>query len=96
MLATLALLDRPGTLPETARPRRNSFPIALIGGFLVWGREEALGLCYWGDPGRGAWQHMGLLDGWDHREILGIGLEHGGQVLDFHRRWAAFLAILEA
>lgn len=45
-----------------------------------------------GTPRRGAWQPMGLLDGWDHSEILGIGPEHGTEVLPFYRRWAAFLA----
>lgn len=46
-------------------------------------------------PLRGIWNHMGILEGWDHSEILGIGLEHGEEVLDFYRRWAAFLSSLE-
>lgn len=48
-----------------------------------------------GDPRKGLWNHMGVLEGWDHSEILGIGPEHGGEVLDFYRRWAAFLGSLE-
>jgi len=48
-----------------------------------------------GTPRRGIWNHMGVLEGWDHSEILGIGPEHGGEVLTFYRRWASFLAGLE-
>ncbi len=45
-----------------------------------------------GHPRRGTWQPMGVLEGWDHSEVLGIGPEHGAEVLPFYRRWAAFLA----
>lgn len=48
-----------------------------------------------GAPRRGEWNHMGLLKGWDHSEILGIGPEHRDEVLPFYRRWAEFLAGLE-
>jgi len=47
-----------------------------------------------GTPARGAWNDMGILEGWDHSEILGIGPEHGAEVLDFHARWATFLGSL--
>jgi triacylglycerol lipase len=53
-------------------------------------------LPFQGTPVRGAWNHMGILEGWDHSEILGIGPEHGGEVLDFHGRWATFLGSLES
>jgi len=49
-----------------------------------------------GKPRPGIWNHMGILEGWDHSEILGIGREHGREVLDFYRRWAAFLGSLKA
>ena len=49
-----------------------------------------------GKPRKGRWNHMGVLEGWDHGEILGIGFEHGDEVLDFYQQWAAFLASLEA
>ena len=52
-------------------------------------------LPFQGTARRGAWNHMGILDGWDHSEILGMGPEHGDQVLDFYRRWAAFLGTLD-
>lgn len=48
-----------------------------------------------GTPRRGTWQPMGVLEGWDHSEVLGIGPEHGDEVLPFYRRWAAFLAGLK-
>ena len=48
-----------------------------------------------GTPRKGLWNHMGVLDGWDHSEIIGIGPKHGPEVLDFYRRWAAFLGSLE-
>jgi len=53
-------------------------------------------LPFQGEPLRGCWNHMGILDGWDHSEILGIGPEHGSEILVFHARWAAFLGSLEA
>jgi hypothetical protein len=34
---------------------------------------------------------MGLLDGWDHSEILGMGPEHQDEVLPFYRALAGFL-----
>jgi triacylglycerol lipase len=48
-----------------------------------------------GEAVRGAWNAMGILEGWDHSAIIGMGPEHGGEVLDFYRRWAAFLVTLE-
>jgi triacylglycerol lipase len=48
-----------------------------------------------GTARRGQWNHMGVLSGWDHSEIIGIGPEHGEEVLPFYRRWAAFLAGLQ-
>jgi len=44
-----------------------------------------------GAPRPGSWSHMGILEGWDHSEILGMGPEHGGETLAFYRAWAAFL-----
>lgn len=48
-----------------------------------------------GTAQRGHWNHMGVLKDWDHTEIIGIGPEHGDEVLAFYRRWAEFLATLE-
>jgi triacylglycerol lipase len=48
-----------------------------------------------GAPRKGQWNFMGILEGWDHSEIIGIGPEHGDEVLPFYRRWAAFLSTLE-
>jgi len=48
-----------------------------------------------GGPTRGRWNHMGVLEGWDHSEILGMGPEHGGEVLAFYRTWAQFLGSLD-
>lgn len=45
-----------------------------------------------GTPQRGEWNHMGVLEGWDHSEILGLGPEHRDDVLPFYRTWAQFLA----
>jgi triacylglycerol lipase len=42
-------------------------------------------------PRPGLWNHMGLLDGWDHSEILGMGPEHQDEVLPFYRALAGFL-----
>ena len=47
-----------------------------------------------GTPRPGRWNHMGVLEGWDHSEILGMGPEHGGETLPFYRDWAAFLGAL--
>jgi len=52
-------------------------------------------LSFDGTPKKGVWNHMGTLEGWDHSEIIGIGPEHGDEVLAFYRRWAAFLGGLE-
>ena len=38
--------------PPPPPPRLNHAPIVLVGGFTVWGRDEAFGLKYWGGPGR--------------------------------------------
>lgn len=46
---------------------------------------------YGGTPRPGVWSHMGILEGWDHSEILGMGPEHGDEVLPFYRAWAGFL-----
>ena len=48
-----------------------------------------------GTPQRGEWNHMGVLEGWDHSEIIGLGPEHGDEVLPFYRKWAQFLAGLD-
>ncbi len=48
-----------------------------------------------GTPRRGEWNHMGVLEGWDHSEIIGLGPEHGDEVLPFYRKWAQFLAGLD-
>lgn len=48
-----------------------------------------------GTPHRGEWNHMGVLKDWDHTEIIGIGPDHGDEVLAFYRRWAEFLAGLQ-
>ncbi len=44
-----------------------------------------------GAPLPGVWNHMGILEGWDHSEILGMGPEHGDETLPFYRDLAAFL-----
>lgn len=46
----LALTTLPPNLPDG--PRRNGHPLVLVGGFTVWGREEFLGVKYWGGPRR--------------------------------------------
>ena len=51
--------------------------------------------CFEGMPQRGEWNHMGVLEGWDHSEIIGIGPEHGDEVVPFYQKWAQFLAGLE-
>ena len=43
---------------------------------------------------KGQWNHMGILEGWDHSEILGMGPEHKDEVLPFFRNWAAILGSL--
>ncbi len=48
-----------------------------------------------GTPRRGEWNHMGVLEGWDHTELIGLGPEHGEDLLPFYRKWACFLASLE-
>jgi len=48
-----------------------------------------------GAPRPGEWNHLGVLSGWDHCEIIGIGPDHGDEVLGFYRRWAEFLAGLD-
>ena len=47
-----------------------------------------------GTPRRGEWNHMGILDGWDHTEMIGLGPEHREELLPFYRKWARFLASL--
>lgn len=51
------------------------------------------------DPQRhyapGVWHHMGIKEGWDHTEILGIGYQHKNEWLDFYRQWACLAARLE-
>ena len=48
-----------------------------------------------GTPQRGEWNHMGVLEDWDHSEVLGLGPEHGNEVLPFYRKWTQFLAGLD-
>lgn len=48
-----------------------------------------------GTPHRGEWNHMGVMEGWDHTEIIGLGPEHSDELLPFYRKWAGFLASLE-
>jgi len=51
--------------------------------------------CFEGAPQRGEWNHMGILEGWDHTELIGLGPEHREELLPFYRTWARFLASLE-
>lgn len=60
------------------------------------GPAGAVILPFDGTPRPGLWNHMGVLDGWDHSEILGMGPEHTGETLPFYRAWAGFLGSLPA
>ena len=50
---------------------------------------------YDGHPKSGLWNHMGTLDGWDHFDVIGWGLQHGGDVLPLYRELADSLSQLD-
>jgi len=43
----------------------------------------------------GHWNQMGTLDGWDHLDVIGWGLQHGGEILPFYRDLANTLSSLD-